>query len=410
MSVRQKRQSRGELAEAWRANQPDTPEFIHGQYETVQLYSDQFVKVSQIRGERNKVSSQLKNSIVAHGLMNPIDVACMSRESLDAYIQFTNETWNAGASIDDFDSQQMAEGQYYLVIAGHSRHEAIDQAEQEGLIAPALINAKVHAVEGVWDIIGLQTAENISSVPPQERVAVAAVEAYNWGVSQGQWSTVGEFLVKNDTNLSNDTLRDALHFQSMPLEARNFVLSGVMKYTSGVELGKSMDTVSKYVAMQNGYDGTDDARLAEGTVERKAFEEAVTETVIRRANHVVLKKLNATAGKLHISAWRKDMEAMLRERQGGEAGMLDLEMATPQEQLEIYRRGVRSEISKQVGEMSRMTAEQYAEAIKLNQTIVGTAESERRLDEMEQSLEKVLRGIGGRSIRGEVALADEPLF
>ncbi len=407
-----------QLRTAWIDNGNVEPghERAHGKFETVELHSWQFVKLSQIRGDKNPVTQELKESIVATGLLNPIDVARMTREQLEQYIQFTNETWGAEAEIDDFDAQLMDDGHYYLIVAGHTRHEAIDEAEQEGLLYPIPLMAKVHPVHEVEDIIELQSAENTHSQPRQERGTMAAVEAFNWGKKQGKWSTVDEYIERytGKNKLDAKGMRDALHFANMPTDVRQFVLSGVMKHTAGVELGKSVDTVRDYLAVKNGYLGVDDMRLADPESEDAILlEKAVTGTLMAKAIYVSGQKLNSTASKKHLEAWRGDMKRFLAKERRQDTKEPEFQILTdmdPRRQLEAYQRGLRRSIGQTLGEMSKRPAAEYATVIQLSQRLVDEGETERLLGDMETSLKKQLRQIGGVAAQEIVEAPEQAMF
>lgn len=379
------------------------PEYerAHGEYETVKLYSDEFIKLSQIRGTKNVISNELKESIRANGLINPIDVARMTHETLAEYISFTNETWGADSKIADFEHMVRDDGYYYLVIAGHSRHEAIAEAENdsENPLPRRRIMAKVHEVTDPAGIIELQHAENISSVPPQERAATALVETYNWGLRHGKWSSKKEFLKqRKDMGVTSGVLDKALSFQDMPKEARNYVLSGKVKYLVGVELGASVGVLRDYMAVQAGFMGADDPRIGFSDETSQRLDEMVTAEINRKANHCINKKLNSTAGKKHVAAWRADMRTKLRELRGEKEETLDLQMVKPEEVLERNQREVQRLLRRQVNDFARYPAAHYKEVIELNRSVVGDEATEEALSLMEKNLKRTLRELGDTAL------------
>lgn len=388
-----------ELRQRWidAGNTLPDPEIAHGKYERIELYSHQFVKLSQIRGDKNPISNDLKESIVATGLVNGIDVALVTREQLAEYIAFTNRTWGAEASIDDFDAQSMPDGRFPLIIAGHTRHDVIDEAEQEGLMPQIPIEAKVHVVNGVEDIIELQSAENKHSQPKQERGAMAAVESYYWGFEQGKWSSPEEFVERytGKNKLELKDFKDALNFSYMPPGVRQFVLSGKVNYKGGIELGKSVKTVKKYVAFINGYIGLDDPRLADPQSEDALLlEKAVEETLMRKASELCVKKLNSTASSKHLEAWRGFMAGTL-VKNPKEPGFDILTTEDSKRQVEMYLKGVRREIGKILGSISTLSAAEYAELIDLNARIIGEDERVKLRSNIEGSLKGQLKRLGG---------------
>ena len=388
-----------ELHQRWidAGNELPDPERAHGKYERIELKSHQFVKLSQIRGDKNPISHDLKESIVSTGLVNGIDVALVTREQLAEYIAFTNRTWGADASIADFDTQCMPDGRFPLIIAGHTRHDMIDEAEQEGLMAQIPIEAKVHPIDGVEDVIELQSAENKHSQPKQERGAMATVESYYWGLEQGKWASPEEFIErytgKNKLDLKD--FKDALDFSYMPAGVRQFVLSGRVNYKGGIELGRSVKVVRKYVAFVNGYKGLDDPKLANPQSEdRLLLEKAVEETLMRKANELCVKKLNSTASTKHLEAWRGFMANALvkNPKQPG------FEILTPDDsrrQVEQYMKGIRREIGQILGGISTMSAVEHAQLIDLNARVIGEDERVKLRGTIEASLTGQLKRLGG---------------
>lgn len=376
-------------------------ERAHGEYETIKLYSDEFIKLSQIRGTKNVISNELKESIRANGLINPIDVARMTRETLAEYISFTNETWGVNAQFSDFEHIVREDGYYYLVIAGHSRHAGIVEAESdsENPMARRRIMAKVHEVTDPAGIIELQHAENISSVPPQERVATALVETYNWGLRHGKWSSKKEFLKqRKDMGVTSGVLDNALAFQDMPKEARNYVLSGKVKYLVGVELGASVEVLRDYMAVQAGFMGSDDPRVRFSDEVSTTLDEMVAAEINHRANFCINRKLNSTAGKKHVAAWRGDMRKSLRKLRGEKEETLDFQMVKPEEVLARNQREIQRQLVRQVNDFARYPAAHYKEVIELNRSVVGDESTEEALQLMEKNLKRTLVELGDTAL------------
>lgn len=377
-------------------------ERAHGEYETVKLYSDEFIKLSQIRGTKNAISAELKESIRSNGLINPIDVARMSRETLAEYISFTNETWGASARIEDFDAMIREDGSYYVVIAGHSRHEGIVELENdaEDPMPRRRIMAKVHEVIDPAGIIELQHAENISSVPPQERVAIALVETYNWGVRHGKWSSRKEFLKQRaDMGVTSKTLDYALSFQDMPKSARNFVLSGKVKYMVGVELGASVKVLRDFMAVQAGFTGSDDPRIGFSDEVTKRLDEMVAAQVNEKVNDCINKKLNSTAGKKLIVSWRGRMREKLANLRGEEVPTLPIQMVKPEEVLAAKQKELHRHLVQQVNSFSLYPAAHYKEVIELNREVIGDEATDAALETMGRSIKRTLTELGDTAMQ-----------
>ena len=240
-------------------------ERVHGRYERIELFSNQFVKLAQIRGERNTVSEELKADIVHQGLINPVDVVRIDESLLVDYIDFVNRVWSSSSVLDDFSTQRNEDGTYHLLVAGYSRHLAIEEAEDEGLMARYPIEAKVHSAESIWDIVTIQSSENIHSTPPKERRAIALVEAYELGLAEGRWTNQQEYI---DSTEGNETtmhaLQEAQSFSRLPPRVRNLVFDGTIPFSAGVQIGRSVGVIREYLAVQ--YYGGERSAKVKGSV------------------------------------------------------------------------------------------------------------------------------------------------
>ena len=192
-------------------------------------YSDEIVKLSQVRGEQNIVSGELVTDIRNNGLINPLDIAIVSEELLIEYLSFVEKTWGSAAEIDEFTHLRQEDGSYSLLMAGHSREQAIEDIEEQdalenGVMVRHPIPVKIHEnIESVWDIIRIQLGENIHSQPPKERQAIALVEAFEFG----GWDSVEDFLAEaNIKNVTKGFMEKALQFRKLPKEIRSYVLAG----------------------------------------------------------------------------------------------------------------------------------------------------------------------------------------
>ena len=230
-------------------------------FEMVELPVGDYVKLAQIRGERNPVTSELRESIMASGLLYPPISAHVSEELMREYIDFVNNLWGSKTSVEDIAERRQEDGMYYLIVAGHSRHQAFEELVDEGrLPADQMLPTKVTKIASVWDIIELQRADNIHSAPPKERNAMATIEAYEWGRQKGEWKNMTEFVVRSKENskaVSASVLKEMKHFTKLPGEIRTFVLGGSIPYSVGIEMGRSVDEVRRYYALEAGYSSYD---------------------------------------------------------------------------------------------------------------------------------------------------------
>lgn len=187
------------------------------------------------------------------------------------------------AKFDDFTDRLRLDGNYYLMVAGHTRCAAVEELINEGAL-PANIEMPVKVVKmgSVMDIVSVQRADNLHSAPPKEREAMAIVELYVWGLENGSWSNKKEFLNSQSSqniNITRGTLRDALHYANLPSRIRNFILGGAIKYSVGVEMGAGVPIMLDFFAYKMGFSGFDDSAINE---ESKRQIELATEVCLDR--------------------------------------------------------------------------------------------------------------------------------
>lgn len=274
-------------------------------YVFAERYPDQIISVSQIRKERNVVLRDLTEDIRTNGLHNPIDVGIVSEAFMAEYLEFVRKTWGDSAKLEGLRSMRREDGTYTLLLAGHSRFQAIlDIQDQEfletGVFTTYPIPVKEHSIESVWDVIRIQLGENIHSTPPRERQAVALVEAYEYGLQHGQWKDMDEFLsTRDEEDVSRNFMKQAERFRRLTPELRSYVLSGPLDYSAGVELALTVQPLRKLFAAKMGIEGQpSDAQAA-------TISELVNIELIILANRIVEEKMRTTAAQSMIKAWRK---------------------------------------------------------------------------------------------------------
>jgi hypothetical protein len=263
-------------------------------------YSDEIVKLSQVRAEQNIVKAELVADIDRNGLINPIDVGIVSEELLVNYLNFVRETWGASAEIGDFEAIQQSDGTYTLLLAGHSRHQAIEDLEdhfflENGVMERHPIPVKVHDIDSIWDIIRIQLGENIHSQPPKERQAIALVEAFEFG----NWASIEEFIEEQAKGVTKGFMEKAIRFRELPPEIRSYVLSGPVPYYAGVELAMTVEPLKKYYAAKTGTT-TDDLSKDPGSIDMLVRQEL---TIL--CNRIVEGRMNSTAAQTFVKGRRK---------------------------------------------------------------------------------------------------------
>lgn len=343
-------------------------EHVRGRFETVQLYTKQFVKMAQVRKERNKVSRDLKTDIyersqhnIDESLINPIDVAYVDKELLQEYLAFVQKTWGSAASIEDFEDKRTSDGMYFLLIAGHSRHQAVEELQNEhaddGTFPVVPLEAKVHTINSVWDIIKAQIGENISSVPPRERRAIAIVEAYYYGLGK-DWNNEQEFLEKCGIDgVTEGTFAEAMNFAKLPEEIRNFVLAGPIPYNTGVQLGLCVPALREHFLAKHG-----------GNLKEDDMREMLKRELAIAANTIVEEKKNVTSAEIYLTSLRNSWRDMTAAIKGKKPDRLDLVMiSAPDRTLNEQARRLK-EVLKRLG---TRRGQELVELLDLNAEVVG---------------------------------------
>lgn len=223
----------------------------YGHYEYLKLPVDQVVVLPQVRGSENHAQVELTQSIKSTGrLLNPVDIALMSRDQLLSHLDFINSIWNTNADIDDFGEPN--NGIFPVLIAGHSRLKSI-KALQRDDSQPKGIVAKIHNIASSADFLSLQLAENTYNNIKPERRAMAIVEMFQYGFDKNaeiddisHWSSNADFIRKNGNNISEEMLRDGIALTKLSPQVRDFVFAGKLYYGAAVEIGKNADTIMDY--------------------------------------------------------------------------------------------------------------------------------------------------------------------
>jgi hypothetical protein len=365
---------------------------VFGEHETIELPVASFVRLPQVRSGMNPDLPELKQSIKTRGLLNQIDAARMSEEQLVAYVDFVNRTWKTHVTLDDYAHQQQPDGHYYVVIAGHTRTEAVYQLqeEDEAGFEYAMI-AKVHPISTPEEIIGLQLDENIHSKPAQEQRAIAVVETYRYGLEQGLWKSKADFLRQSKEKFSRKVLDEALGFAQLPLEARDFVFSGNVSYNAGVALGLATDTIMDYVAVRLGYLEEMPAEAAE------EFDDAYRLEIGKMVAHISNRGLNGPAAKKYIAGQveeKKKKMKQVRDDSVKEGALFDMSFISPREQAETYKKELRKRYEAALRDMQQSSIGAVTDALNLHRRLIGeegTAELERERQARE-------RHLGGRAV------------
>lgn len=346
---------------------------------------DHLVTLSQTRNSRNRAAPELKDSIKKE-LHNPILVAKMSHQGFVDYVSFVNKIWRVENDIDDAPVDDL--GNVHLVIAGHTRVEAIRDLAQERsqeqlppVEGGALVSCKIYENMSPEDIIAVQLDENIYHAPPKERTAMAIVETYLWGLEVNKWKNRAEFLRANQNRFSYEVVNDALHFLELPPLIRDFVLEGGVSYRAGVEIGRTIP-IFKMHALVKYFGGKSEEQLS--AAEAEEFNGGLLDWLGLQVAEIQNGKFNVTTLRGRYESKRQDLlSEMPAETIEGQPDPVLFEMANPLDNWRLIRRRQRDEHAGLFRRLASRPLEQAATLANLHleilerdeATIVGLSES-----------------------------------
>lgn len=376
---------------------PAIGEVVYGRHEQAEVGVDDLVMLPQVRPDLNPILPELKNSIQMNGLINPIDVARLDEESLSKYIGFVNRVWKTDTSIEAYEQSRQPDGTFYLVIAGHSRTEAIRQLAQEHPDVSHHVVVKVHDCASPAEIISLQLSENIHSTPPKERQAIAVVETYEWGIEEKMWTSKADFL--RQKKISRGALNDALHFADLPTGARDFILSGVIPYAAGIELGKGSAVIKEYSKLQLGKeDGTPEV----SDVFKEQLDEAYRYKIGFLIQNVFAKRLKGNAARQYIAGHIANMQEIIEQENGSGAQPELFVLRPPGGQ---YLSTLRRDLAEALRATEDLASDSIRRAALLQQRLIGDAAAERMIAEYEKQRMCQLGGLATKGLATEERLS-----
>lgn len=390
-------------------------ERILGDYEYLPFRPDSLVSLSQIRGERNIVTDELKGDILYQGLINPVDVSLVSRDLLEEYVLFTNSTWGSETSIEDYLHLQLPDGRFPLLKSGHSRTTAIAELIAEGKLSEdTRIMTKVSVANGIFDIVQWQRGENIHSQPPRERVAMALVESYTYGLNNGLWHNEAEFIdiqSQQGRTIAKGPLDHALKYSRLAPRIRNFILAGDVPYLAGVEMGATMEVLAEYVARTNGYDGQNDPRLSTSPDRLDKLRKVVELEMDRICNRITGENLNSTASQKVVqakrNAWAGAIKSMRQPKKGRDETVLHFEFADDalDNAVAAAERALKRELSET---KSKYAGHDIPAFLKLQQGILPEKDVQELLASFEEELVRTRQALG--SYTATVVAYESDLF
>lgn len=307
-----------------------------GDHELKKVPVRSLIMMPQVRAKMNPDYPAIRESIRDGDLINQPDIAVMNRETFTTYVEFVNKVWGSELTVEQFDDMAV-DGQYHLVIAGHTRTEGIlEIADEDGVNHNVM--CKVHEANDPMDVVSIQLDENLHSKPTQERSALVIVESYLLGKEQGAWSNEEEFIAKVGTKLSKDQVKDAVGFARLPEEIRDFVFTGQLQYSAALALGRGSQTIEDYVMAEMGY------VMIANDKQKERFDKAYNLCVTILVAEVTNRKLNSTAAKKYIQAKIDKFQMKTRKILGvADINEPQIKMATAADQDKIYARQLRRE-------------------------------------------------------------------
>jgi hypothetical protein len=382
--------------------QPDGAELRFGDPRLGYVDADMVVQLSQVRHGPNDAYGGLLDSIRERNLLNPINVAYVTREQLAEYIGFTNEVWRADARIEQFDHMQLPDGRFILLIAGHTRmaairvlhNEAIAQARARQQPPPrCIVQARFHDVEGPEDVVGAQLDENLHTQPAPENIAMAVAETYLRGVRLKMWDSKAAFRRHVNGKISRHFLDQALAFVDLPPQARNFVFANKLPYRVGVALGHAAPVFREDEALRMG-------RLFPDAPEIVRALELRVGTAIA---HIVNNGLRGARAYAYIDRLVGEARDHIEREKRGTGGFmqdaLPLILGSPEEQLQEHMRHRVVEYRRELAALARLSIDDVAGVLRLHVGLFGAREMDALLTE--QNLRQ--------RVLGQLAMADLPL-
>ncbi|MBP7767036.1 hypothetical protein KA068_00750 [Candidatus Saccharibacteria bacterium] len=346
--------------------------FGDNELEAVKL--GELVSLSQQRGSANPAFEEIKASVRRDGLINNPDIALLDPKDFENYIDFVNRIWKSGHRIENY--VPGADGMYRLVIAGHTRIDAIRSICEDDDMNPndTRIKCKVRIGLKPRDILAIQMSENIHEKPSPERAAIALVETYYYGIEAGEWSNKQGFLDANSGKFSRGTLSNAIYFADLPEMARDLVFAGAVSYSSVIEIARVVKNYESFVLYKH-FGGRDVNDLS--SEERDRFEEVVKQWCCSEVAHVQAHGLAATRCrgryKGYVESWEK---TILGEAEQGSL------FSDPDEEWDRHIRAIRHSFEASVRALSGKKADQLASHTAMYMNILGEAspETERLLE------------------------------
>lgn len=372
--------------------EPDE-EIIVGNLEFAHIPFSRLFVFPQVRAGLNPMDKKLTDSIEAQDLDNYLNVALLDQQGLLEYAEFVSRTWRLDINPSDYAHLRDSDGNYSLVIAGHSRYESIGKVldRRPNGRARAKVGCKIHRNYSPQDIIAKQLAENIHKEPPLERQAIAIVEAYFWGLEKGEFKDEKGFRAAYEGKISKRTLGDALDFAVLPASVRDHVFAGTLAYAPAIALGKMAPLLREWIRVKI-FDADDDAfeKFAEHV------DELVEEKLLTIVAHLQNRRLNGPAAVKYITAHTDEYAQQTTQILNGDAAP-ELRLRSMDEVFAEQQSIVRREFNIELSALANEPLEHISAALRIfasHRRFLSAAAHER----LEERAKSYFKTLGSRAI------------
>jgi hypothetical protein len=377
---------------------------VLGDHERISLPLGNFVRLAQVRGRPNKEQPRLVESIRARGLLNQINVIRMDTSTLEEYIELVNGIWHGDASLDQYEHQRHADGNFYVIFGGHSRIEAVNTLQEQNDTTNYVIVANVHHADSLDEVMTLQVEDNIHSAPSKEEEAVMIVEMFEYGRREKWWNGKAGFRrtmdEKNGKKIGRRVLDDALDFAELPLEARQAVFSKIIPYSAGVQLGRDSETIKAYAHIKPELfgiqPGSQDEPSEEAFAGMSRGDRDYRAAVLFLVNSIYTKKLNGPAALRFIEGQINLMKGALCPPEKPAATQTQMFMQSPEEQGRQRLEGLKKKIKGAEADAKYFSIHAVRELIQLNSLLDGETD----FSELQEEYNRRLRLFGGIAVSG----------
>jgi len=339
-------------------------ELTFGEYEYFKINVKDLVILPQIRKTKNEIADELIESIKNTDLINLPDVVKLTPDELYKHINFINRLWKKKISIKPF---KMIDGHYYVVIAGHTRVDALKEiAKRQNCNVNVWV--KIHKTNNSKEILAKQIAENYHSKPKIEERSVAIIEYYKLGLKDGDWSNKTEF-VKQNASINKDLLYDAVSFANLPVEIQKYVFEKNVPYAIAIALGRMYDLIK---------------RVEEDKLDSSiSLDNAIKEHYIKLVAMIQKNKKNKKSIQSNLdmlSAYKETLKDHFKPKEEMQQIMLDELLGAPDRQYEVREQQIRDEHRNVKMALNRVPFKLYQEFLYLDTEITGIDNQEQITD------------------------------